>query len=130
MTDEPEKVEEAKEKENVKAELEEMRTKANEEFSSETENQTPPQVVERINQILNDAIASQPVDPIEPPPKVDPIEKARKQIADALAQMNVSEEVAGKVTGIVGAPEGVETAKAAEPPPPEPWKEPAPPPAV
>lgn len=125
MNDEPEKVEEANKTEETRKELEEMRMKVNEEFSNETENPTSPIIVERINQILNDAVASLPAEKIEPAPEVNVVERARQQIKDALAQMVASEEVAGKVTGIVGEP----AEKPAEPvpvkePAPEPWKEP------
>jgi hypothetical protein len=132
MTDEPKKVEEDKEeKENkvaeTRKELEEMQMKVNEEFSNETENPTSPIIVERINQILHDAVASLPTEKIEPAPEVNVVERARQQIKDALAQMVAGEEVTGKVTGIVGEPEEkpVDPVPVKEPAP-EPWKEPAP----
>ena len=104
MTDEPKKVEEDKEeKENkvaeTRKELEEMQMKVNEEFSNETENPTSPIIVERINQILHDAVADLPTEKIEPAPEVNVVERARQQIKDALAQMVAGEEVTGKVTG-------------------------------
>jgi hypothetical protein len=130
MTDEPKKVEEDKEeKENkvaeTRKELEEMQMKVNEEFSNETENPTSPIIVERINQILHDAVASLPTEKIEPAPEVNVVERARQQIKDALAQMVAGEEVTGKVTGIVGEPEEkpVDPVPVKEPAP-EPWKEP------
>jgi hypothetical protein len=118
--EENKKAEEANKVEETRKELVDMRAKVNEEFSNETEDFTPPIVVERINQILNDAVAGLPTKKIEPAPEVDVMERARQQIKDALANMNVSEEVASKVTGVVGEPAEKPEEK------PVPVKEPAP----
>jgi hypothetical protein len=99
-----------KNREEAKKMLEEKRLSIMEELSKQPEAdqpQYPPEIVERINQILNDAAASLPPGPaIEAQPEVRPekvIERAQKQIEDALKQYpNLAPETADRINSVVG----------------------------
>jgi hypothetical protein len=118
------------EQEKTRKMLEEHRLKIMDELSKQPEGdepQYPPEIVERINQILNDAAASLPPGPtIAAQPETRPdkiLERANKQIEAALAQYpNCPKEVVERVKGVLGteAPYEQPIPNGEYPPPPQP----------
>jgi hypothetical protein len=121
--------EEMKNREDTKKMLEERKLAIMDELSKDP--QYPPEIVERINQILNDAAASLPPGPaIEAHPDTRPdkiMERVNQQIENALTQYpNLAPETADKIKSTVKsaakpAP-GVGAPGAAGPIPPAPKK--------
>jgi NurA-like 5'-3' nuclease len=112
--------------------LEEHRMKIMDELSKQPEGdepQYPPEIVERINQILNDAAASLPPGPtIAAQPETRPekiLDRANEQIEKALAQYpHCPDAVKERVKGVLGS-RPVEQEDVPEPEP-TPWAEPQP----
>lgn len=93
-----------------------LKIKVNEALDSEKD--LDPIAAERVNQIVNDAIAGMPPEtPAEPKPELAMAARTKAQIEAAVAAGTIPKELAAKVEGLLG---DIETAYKAEPTPPAP----------
>jgi len=91
---------------------EKLKIKVSEALDSEKD--LDPIAAERVNQIVNDAVASMPATPVEAKPELTMAEKAKVQIEAAVAAGTIPKELGSKIEGLLG---DVETAYKAEPVP-------------
>jgi hypothetical protein len=108
---------------------ERLRLKIDEMFSSD--DKADPIVVERLNQIANDAVASMPVAPKEPfaeKPEEGMTRRLKEQIETLKANSDVKPELAEKLDQIVAAVEAavseVKAGDPVKPVEPAPWSQP------